>query len=514
MLDTRLKVTPRWESQLRQVPPPLQTPEARRSREALPARIWDVAIVGLGPAGLAALLGLLRSAQRPLSVLLIDPAERPGGDAYRRSRPEHLLNARATSMSVDPDDPDSFARWLAKRLHLTPEEARETYAPRPQFAAYLDQMRARAFSHARGASHRLYALRRAVVDVDATERGWRVALDDGDSRLARHLLLAPGCVGRTPSAQPVSTRVAASPWTADYELAARRFGPGTALIVGGGLSGVDAALSLATAGWRGPIVIASPDGTLPASHAPGPAAEARIRPLPTPLPRRASQIFAALRASVDAHREAGVDWRASFQQLRDELPEVWPTLDSTVRRRLIRRAGRIWNRHRHRIAPEAASRLEAMVRSRQLTVERRRVLGVREEDGRVSVDVRAPHGDAGTIGVDYLVMATGLDLGPRAHPLIARLIDRGLAHASGTGYGLAVERVGTAVSRRQGVGSIHVLGSSLFGERLETTAVRELTAHARFASVELAAVLAHDPNPSGRAGHVLGAASEPLFACD
>lgn len=511
MLNPRPHQESRWHDHLRSHPPPPSLVEAfvrRRSERGAAARSADVAIVGLGPAGLAALLGIVRHALRPVSVLIVDPAEHPGGDAYRRARPEHLLNARAASMSVDPEDATSFSHWLGRRRGRPAGEVADCYAPRRLYGEYLDDMRLQAISLANESGHHLHRIRRTVADIAATGPGWELQLDDGETRLARHVILATGCRARSPSASAVDrARIASSPWELDYDEAARLHGTGTAIVAGGGLSGVDAVLSLATAGWTGPIIVASPRGTLPTRHVATAAAPAARPAALTAGSARA--LFREFRQSVAADVRDGVDWRTRIQQLREELPALWPRLSPTTRRRLLRHAAGVWNRHRHRMAPAAASHVEDLCRSGQLRIEPWRVMAVVATPASLKVEVRDRHGALATVAADVFVAASGLDLAAEGDPLVARLLERGLVARSATGIGLAVEAVGTAVARGPRGRSLHALGAQLVGERLESTAVLELVAQARVASRELVALLGRSrpmDAPAGRA--------EPLFAAD
>jgi uncharacterized NAD(P)/FAD-binding protein YdhS len=520
MLNTHSTGESRWQSHLRttMAHPGRTASFGLRGAAPQPAgRAWDAAIIGLGPAGLATLLGLIRHARRPLSLLLVDPAESPGGHAYRRARPEHLLNARAANMSVDPGDSESFSRWLATRLELQPERVAERYAPRALYGEYLDDQRHRAFMLAAESGHRLCRLRRLAADVSEAEGGLQVTLDDGDQRLARHVVLAPGCRDRPWALGALAGgRVAESPWHADYEAAARRCGAGTALIAGGGLSAVDAALSLASSGWGGPVVIAAPGGRLPAHHIGGHVSAEPVTGTPDVLAGSAREVFAQARALLLTKTGESRDWRDGMHQLRSALPQVWARLNPAHRRRLLRHAAGIWNRHRHRIAPDAVARIEALQRSGQLRVEPWRVLGVREERGVLTVAVRERGRGQRSVTADYLINAAGLDLAPGAHPLVANMLDRGLVAPSPTGLGLAVEPVGTAVARLSKVSSVHAVGSLLVGERLESTAVLELVAQADLTAQEIASVLGR----RATAGDPVGARAaetslpEPLFATD
>src|SRR3984885_9367392 len=98
-----------------------------------------VAIVGGGAAGVLAAVHL-RRAMPDAQITLIDASGRPGtGAAYGTDDSTFLLNVPAPRMSVWPDDPDHFSRWLDERA-VTPAES---FAPRLAYGRYLqDQLAA------------------------------------------------------------------------------------------------------------------------------------------------------------------------------------------------------------------------------------------------------------------------------------------------------------------------------------------------------------------------------------
>src|ERR1700721_4646083 len=79
------------------------------------------AIVGGGAAGVLAAVHL-RRAMPDAQITLIDASGRPGtGAAYGTDDSTFLLNVPAPRMSVWPDDPDHFSRWLDERAVTQPE---------------------------------------------------------------------------------------------------------------------------------------------------------------------------------------------------------------------------------------------------------------------------------------------------------------------------------------------------------------------------------------------------------
>src|SRR6201994_1723473 len=99
-----------------------------------------VAIVGGGAAGVLAAVHLRRN-KPDAQITLIDASGRPGtGPATGPTAPTPLLNVPAPRMSVWPDDPDHFTRWLDQKA-VTPAES---FAPRLAYGRYLQDQLATA----------------------------------------------------------------------------------------------------------------------------------------------------------------------------------------------------------------------------------------------------------------------------------------------------------------------------------------------------------------------------------
>src|ERR1700689_5668777 len=157
-----------------------------------------VGMVGGGGAGVLAAVHLRRS-KRDAQITLIDASGRPGtGAAYGPADPTFLLNVPAPRMSVWPDDPDHFSRWLDERA-VTPAES---FAPRLAYGRYLQDQLAAA------------DVRMGSAGVGGLTPGTpvRLALNDGRDLSADAVVLASG---RPQSGMPDSLESAFAPGVAE-----------------------------------------------------------------------------------------------------------------------------------------------------------------------------------------------------------------------------------------------------------------------------------------------------------
>jgi uncharacterized NAD(P)/FAD-binding protein YdhS len=386
---------------------------------------WPVAIAGGGFSGtmLAAQL-----ARRGVTVLLCDGCGRPGrGLAYSTDEPQHLLNVPAAKMSAWPDAPGSFADWMeANALGSA-----TTFAARSDFGRYLHEQ----LSATPGVS----VVDVAIESAQRSASGWRLHLSDGRQVAARQLVLAQG---NQPPAMPAFGRglpddlFINDPWSEQAKAAVARLGGSDAsvLILGTGLTMIDAMLSLAAVGHRGRVLAVSRRGLAPRAH--GPTVPRSIAADDVPF---GSVLVLArwLRAQA-----SGGDWRAAVDQLRPHSRALWQSWDIVQQRRFLRHARPYWDVHRHRIAPQIAGQVEGLRDTGRLEVAAGRVRDIRA-DGRSLIVAIAPRG--GAMERIERVAAVFNCTGPlgefvrTADPLLRQLLDEGVVTPDAVGMGVAVD---------------------------------------------------------------------------
>ena len=126
------------------------------------------------------------------------------------------------------------------------------------------------------------------------------------------------------------------------------------LLVGTGLTMVDAVLSLAAAGHTGRIVALSRRGLMPRGHV-----EDMV-----PAPVEADEVPGGDVRSLWRwlrKRGAEVGWRSAVDCLRPHSHWIWKGLSLEEKKRFSRHARPWWDVHRHRIAPEVAQQLHDLI---------------------------------------------------------------------------------------------------------------------------------------------------------
>jgi len=377
---------------------------------------------------------LLRSGPPNLAVTIVETrAELGRGLAYATGNPSHLLNVRAANMSAFADDPDHFARWLSTQADAPAanEDPEFRFVSRGLYGRYLESL---VLAHlGPGNGHALTCVRDQARDLTVTADGVDVLLASGPPIHADMAILACGhesFAGDHP--------LYVSPWLEPV-------GGGAAsdaalLILGTGLTMVDTALALEEQGHRGRIVALSRRGLLPHTHrrVDAPCIDAEFVPLDQDLPT----MIACLRRLVRERQAQGGDWRSVVDGLRPHTQSIWRLMTPRRRERFLEHARPWWDIHRHRMAPEVATRIARMIDDGRLEIVAGKVLDVFPEgdDARVELRRRGSQ-NVESLRVARIISCKGVRTDPErsSNPLVASLFARGLAHADSLRIGIEVD---------------------------------------------------------------------------
>ncbi|TJW09148.1 MAG: FAD-dependent oxidoreductase [Mesorhizobium sp.] len=390
----------------------------------------SIIIVGGGASGVVLAAHLLKSPNPDLRVTLIEKRPHFGqGIAYSTLLSAHVLNVSAAGMSAYADDPGNFSRWLLERGLVTPEQA-PVYAPRSLYARYLkellDDLEAREQQ-----TGRLRLIREESLSISPTASGVEVALANGTSVVAHLAALATGHDEEPGAGQGHAIRMGSEADTALAE-------DSRVLVLGTGLSMVDAFLSLEQRGHRGEIVAVSRRGLLPSPHRKGNPIKLDVADIP--LGTQLSYFVGWFRDLIRENQKAGIDWRDVVDGLRPFNQKIWQNWPSSAKRRFVEHTKAWWDIHRHRMAPEVYAGVTEAVQSGRIRLVAGRVVDITPGDG-FSVQVQSRHTQQlETFDVARIYDCTGIarDISTTSNSVVRSLVDRGLARPDPLRLGLDV----------------------------------------------------------------------------
>jgi uncharacterized NAD(P)/FAD-binding protein YdhS len=455
---------------------------------------YDLVVIGGGCSGALVTAQLLRRGF-PGRIAIVEPrAELGRGLAYSTAFDGHLLNVPACGMSAFPDEPDHFLAWLRQRRW--PGAAPDQFAPRRIFGEYVAAVLAESNRQSPGEGYR--HIRDKVALIESNSLGVTLRLDSGATLEARAAVLAVGNPDDSPAGPAQDQRGPgwyASPWVGD---ALRR--PRDAeriVLIGSGLTAVDAAIALSSRSETCRIVMLSRRGIIPQVH------DLRFAPAPAPTfekPVNLRRMFADLRRQIRHLREADGCWRMAVDALRPVSEQLWSNLTARDRRSFLRHLKTYWDAHRHRMAPEIRRRIDELRAEGRLEVRKGRILDHSVEPDGIRLRI-ARRGWEEMFTADRVIRCTGIvENYKRPRPLLRRLIESGHATVNELGIGLNTEEAGGligadgAASRR-----IFTLGPLRLGGLIETTAIPEIRVQAQALSIRLQQLLQDETAPAATA---------------
>jgi uncharacterized NAD(P)/FAD-binding protein YdhS len=247
------------------------------------------------------------------------------------------------------------------------------------------------------------------------------------------------------------------------------------LLVGAGLTMVDAVIVLLDAGHRGPIHALSRRGLLPRPHLEKPAPPVKLQGEP---PGDLISLTRFVRQEITRATDAGQSWHQVIDALRPFTHGLWRGMEPGEQRRFLRHMRAWWDVHRHRMAPEIAARIDAARTSGQLHVHAGLIAGVAISENHANVTFR-PRGtsEETSLRVGRVVNCTGPapDVTRSTDPLLRTLLESGMARPDPLHLGLDVTTDG-AVLDAAGVASdrLFAVGPLTKGAWWEITSVPDI----------------------------------------
>ena len=330
----------------------------------------SVGIIGSGYSAAALTMHLLTRGMRADQLAIVGPDRLGMGQAYGCVSADFRLNVRAELMRLWPDRPDHFAEWAATSVVDDPDALTDVghFYRRRDFATYMtDQIE--SFPAIADIPHH----KGLATSISGTADDWRITLDDGTSLDAGTVVIATGNpapewpMKDPPKDAPGLVRI---PWRGEWP--ERIAGDAAVVIIGGGLTALDALHALHRQRHRGSLTIVCPEGMLP----PVQTGWDDATPLRWPAALRGSGFLRFMRQTIGDDDWSQTEWQRRFESLRVHISAAWQTLPVADQTRLTRRLGWLWSLARFRAGPQASDSAQTMMSAGQLTIRRDIVTGL------------------------------------------------------------------------------------------------------------------------------------------
>ncbi|QWD94572.1 FAD/NAD(P)-binding protein [Polynucleobacter sp. MG-Unter2-18] len=388
--------------------------------------IKEIAIIGDGFAAAAALIHLLRRGIHWSKIVLIGPGLLGKGNAYNCISPFFRLNVREDLPSVFSEDPLHFARWA--EVHIDDPEAQTDagyFYRRHDFGRYISELVSKELG-----SDQIDQIYAKISNLYKTNEYWYLETDTLKKIVAQRVIIATGnpppiwpCAVQSIQTAMSPSQLIERPWVGQD--LGNIHSHEEIILLGGGLTALDAINALVGQGHQGLIKVIGPRAVFP----PMQAGWKREGQPDWPKNLTPAKLVRFIRNYLPSAPTDSVVWQSAWEELRPNINMIWQQFSYFQRRILFKRLGWLWSLYRFRASPQTIKAYRKLEANKQIQF----VLG-RAKRIEVAQTVTVVLGDGSKVSGDRIFNCTGVG----RDPLLSKLIADQIARPDALGKSIAV----------------------------------------------------------------------------
>ncbi len=388
----------------------------------------EAAIIGDGFAAAVLVTHLLRRGISSSAITVIGSGALGKGNAYGCNNPFFRLNVREDLPIIFADDPLHFSRWALS--HINDSEARTKagyFYRRQDFGRYVSELLA-----CESKSGQIEQIKARVIGLSGSEGSWNLELDSHSAITAKQVIIATGnpppvwpCAVINLNPDLSSSCLIENPWTGQGLDGIQT--QENIILLGGGLTALDAINALVECNHLGMIYVISPRAAFPPAQAHW---ERKAQPQ-WPQNLTPAKLIRFMRNYLPSIATTSPEWQSAWEELRPNINTIWQQFSPSQKRSLFKRLGWLWNLYRFRASPQTISAYEKLRSKNQIQF----VLGRAKEIRHSESKVKALLGDRIEIEGDRIINCTGV----ASDPFLNKLIEDQLAIRDPLGHAIAVD---------------------------------------------------------------------------
>lgn len=367
---------------------------------------FNIVIIGAGFSGSTLAMQLKKIATTAIRIALINDSPKMNrGLAYSTSEQYHLLNVPAGKMSAFEDHADDFVSWLKEHenCEMGRENISEQFFPRKLYGTYLDSRFSQTIHDKQMPAH-IESINAQAIQVEKQDKQYYITLNNAEAIVADKLVLAIG------NPKPINVlknhgleqhkNYIIDPWCFHQIKAIPTTTP--IVIIGTGLTAIDILLSLQNQKHKGKIYLLSRHSLLPQAHESYQPLPAQVLSEHFKTPKHG---LAYIRHKIKSEK---LNWRAVIDSLRPITQDIWLQWNHDDRVKFMRHLKSFWEVHRHRIAPQVNSTLQAMLSSGQVQVLNAKLSTITQDTDGFKLALRQKQNKSSIfIDSEYIINSTG-----------------------------------------------------------------------------------------------------------
>jgi uncharacterized NAD(P)/FAD-binding protein YdhS len=320
-------------------------------------------IIGDGFAAAVTAIHLLRKGFAADSLTIIGAGSMGKGNAYGCASLFFRLNVREDLLIIFSEDPLHFARWA--EANIDDPEAKTSagfFYRRTDFGRYISELIA-----AEVGFDQIQRIQSKVCALNQAHGLWKLDTADGRFIYAEKVIIATGnsppswpCPTRIERGKQATMRQIENPWTGHYPTAIQA--QEHIMLLGGGLTALDAIYALAAQGHRGLITVVGPRPLLPPSQ----AQWIRQKQPNWPKNLTPAKLLRFMRQHLPLVPTTTTKWQSAWEELRPNLNSIWQQFTPHQRQSLFKRLGWAWSLYRFRASPQTIKAYEQLKANHQI----------------------------------------------------------------------------------------------------------------------------------------------------
>jgi len=430
-----------------------------------------IGIVGGGISGALSVLQIIKQSKKPLSIFWFDTQNKfCKGYAYNTFDEGHLLNVRASNMSVFPDEPNHFINWLS--VHHTKYSPKD-FVSRKIFGDYV----LHTFESLKN-SNTLITIHQIAEEVKSIKK-----IDDSFEIKTHQNYQVQKIILGFGNFLPSHPRSISKEFISSKNYFQNAFNVqltnqiqlhNDITIIGSGLTMIDMIVSLSHFNYKGKINVISPHAYVPQAH--------QENPLPSVMSfinqdqcYTLLNILSLVNKQLKKAKNENLNLHSVVDSMRPFLQSLWLNFSIEEKKQFLRHLRHKWGVARHRAPSESMAVFNALKSSNQLQLIKGRISDIKLQPSGFKILYSNDQIEQQTLNTQLIINCTGpeSDYNQLKSPLIQDLINSQIISSDSIKYGINAQKDGYITD------NIYTIGPPLKGILWESVAVPEIRVQAQ-----------------------------------
>jgi uncharacterized NAD(P)/FAD-binding protein YdhS len=430
-----------------------------------------IGIIGGGISGTLSVLQIIKQSKKPLTIFWFDTQNKfCKGYAYNTFDEGHLLNVRASNMSIFPDEPNHFVNWLS--VHHSKYLPKD-FVSRKIFGDYV----LHTFQSLKDSNNliTIHQIAEEVKSMKKTDDCFEIKTHQNYQ--VQKIVLAFG------NFLPAHPRSISKEYISSKNYFQNAFNVqltnqiqqhNNITIIGSGLTMIDMIVSLSTFNYKGKINVISPHAYIPQAHQENP-----LPPVDSFIDSKKnyslSEILSLVNKQIKKAKKDNLNLHSIIDSMRPFLQNLWLNFSLDEKNQFLRHLRHKWGVARHRAPSQSMTVFNTLKSSNQLQLIKGRIFDIKLQSSGFDILYSNNQTEQQTLHTQLIINCTGpeADYSQLKSPFIQDVIKKQIISPDPIKYGINAQKDGYITK------NIYTIGPPLKGILWESVAVPEIRVQAQ-----------------------------------